>query len=83
MPRMTRTIISLPEEEKNWIDAYSKRHRVSSAEVIRRALREFREGRTARSLKSVLEETAGTWTTIKGDSRAHVDRLRKDWERRS
>jgi hypothetical protein len=83
MARMTRTILSLPEEEKRWLEAYGKRHKISSAEVIRRAIREFREGKPARSLKSVLEETAGTWTTIEGDSREHVDRLRRDWERRS
>ncbi len=83
MPKMTRTIISLPEEEKKWLESYGRRHRISSAEVIRRAIREFRAGKPARSLKAVLEETAGAWTSIRGDSRDHVEGLRKEWERRS
>jgi len=42
MARMTRTIISIPGDEKRWLDAYGKRHRISSAEAVRRAIREFR-----------------------------------------
>ncbi len=45
MARMTRTIISIPEDEKKWIDGFGKRHRVSSAEVVRLAVREFRRQR--------------------------------------
>ena len=42
MARMTRTIISIPGDEKKWLDGYGKRHRMSSAEVVRKAVREFR-----------------------------------------
>ena len=83
MARMTRTIISLPEEEKEWLESYGKRHRISSAEVVRRAIKEFRGKMPERSLRAVLKETAGTWTSIHGDSRDHVDSLRKEWDRRS
>lgn len=81
MPRMTRTIISLPEDDKRWLASYGRRHRISSAEVIRRAIGEFRRGEPAKKLATVLRETAGTWTSLKGDSREYVDSLRKDWER--
>ena len=81
MARMTRTIISLPEDEKKWLESYGKQHRISSAEVVRRAIREFRRKEPDRSLKAVLEETAGAWTSVRGDSRGHVDRLRREWER--
>ena len=83
MPRMTRTIISLSEEEKQWLVSYSRTNRVSSAEVIRRAIRDLRLKTLPRSLKTVLKETAGAWTSIKGDSRAYVEALRKEWERPS
>ncbi len=43
MARMTRTIISIPADEKKWLDGFGRRHRMSSAEVIRKAVREFRE----------------------------------------
>ena len=42
MARMTRTIVSLPEDEKKWLDAHGRRHGISSAEVVRRAIRELR-----------------------------------------
>jgi Arc/MetJ-type ribon-helix-helix transcriptional regulator len=78
---MTRTIISMPEDEKRWLDSYGKRHRVSSAEVIRRAIREFRLKKSEKDLAAVLRETAGAWASIKGDTRDHIDALRKEWER--
>jgi len=80
MARMTRTIISIPEDEKAWLDSYGRRHRISSAEVIRRAIREFRRKKSEKGLSAVLRETAGTWTSPKGDSRDLVDALRKEWE---
>ena len=83
MARMTRTIISIPEDEKKWLESYGRRNRISSAEVVRRAIREFRRKEPDRSLKAVLEETAGAWTSVRGDSRSYIDRLRREWERRS
>lgn len=82
MGRMTRTILSLPEEEKRWLEAYGKRHRISSAETIRRAIRAFRDKMPETGLREVLRQTAGTWTSVRGDSRDYVDKLRKDWDDR-
>jgi Ribbon-helix-helix protein, copG family len=83
MARMTRTIISISEDEKKWLEAHGRRRGVSSAEVVRRAIREYREKESQTSLPGVLRETAGTWTSIKGDTVEHVRRLRREWERKS
>ncbi len=80
---MTRTIISIPEDEKRWLESYGRRHRISSAEVVRRAIREYRQMKADKSLAGVLRETAGTWTSIKGDSRDYIDAMRKEWERQT
>ncbi len=80
---MTRTILSLPEDEKKWVESYGRRHRISNAEVIRRAIREFRLKKPGRGLAAVLRETAGSWTSVKGDSRSYADALRKEWGRKS
>lgn len=77
---MTRTILSIPQDEKAWVDRYSRRHRISSAEVVRRAIREFKRIKSEKGLAVVLRETAGTWTSPKGDSRNLVDSLRKQWD---
>lgn len=42
MTRMTRTIISIPADEKKWLASHGKRHKISSAEVVRKAVREYR-----------------------------------------
>ena len=80
MARMTRTIISIPEDEKAWLSSYSRRHRISIAEVVRRAIREFRRKKSEKGLTAVLRDTAGTWTSLQGDSRDHVAALRREWE---
>jgi len=41
MARMIRTIISLPAEEKEWLDAYGERHAISSAQVVRLAIKDL------------------------------------------
>jgi hypothetical protein len=81
MARMTRTIISIPEDEKKWLETYGKRQRISSAEVIRRAIREYRQLKAEKSLAGVLRETAGSCGSIEGDSWEHVDSKRAEWER--
>jgi len=81
MAAMTRTIVSIPEDEKKWLESQGRRLRISSAEIIRRAIREYRLKESKRSLAGVLRETAGTWTSVKGDTRDHVDALRREWER--
>ena len=83
MARMTRTIISILEEEKRWLESYGRQQRISSAEVIRRAIREYRQMKADKSFASVLRETAGTWTSVKGDSRDHVEALRREWKHRT
>jgi len=83
MAPMTRTIVSIPEDEKKWLESYGRRHRISSAEVVRRAIRDFRRRTSKNSLTGVIRETAGTWTSVKGDTRDHVKALRKEWERRT
>jgi hypothetical protein len=82
MARMTRTIISLPEDEKKWLENYGRRHRISSAEVIRRAIKAYRTRKSEKGLAGVLRNTAGAWTSVNGDSRDVVEAMRKEWERK-
>ena len=80
MTRMTRTIISIPVDEKKWLDSFGKRHRMSSAEVVRRAIKEYRQLKADRSLAGVLRETAGTRTSIEGDSQEYINTIRAEWD---
>ena len=80
---MIRTIITIPPEDKKWLENYSRRQRLSSAEIVRRAIKEYRRQVSRGGLKRVLQETAGKWKLIKGDSQDHIDALRAEWEDRS
>lgn len=43
MARMVRMIISIPAEQKKWLEAESRRRRISVSELIRIAIRGFQE----------------------------------------
>jgi hypothetical protein len=78
---MIRTIISISAEDKKWLDSYGRRHKLSSAELVRRAIKEYRGRAGRRDLQTVIRETAGSWRSVKGDSQKLVDGLRQEWER--
>jgi hypothetical protein len=80
MPDMTRTIITIEAEDKKWLENYSRRIHLSSAEVIRRAIKEYRRQVSKGDLKRVLEATSGKWKSIKGDSQDYVNDLRNEWD---
>ncbi len=80
---MPRTIISLSDEDKVWLDRRSRAERVPMTEIVRRAVREYRErydaGGSSR-LKELLRRTSGCWTH--GDGLRYQDAVRDEWERR-
>jgi len=78
---MVRTIVSLAEDEKEWLDSRSRQEGVPMAEVVRRAVRRLREETERRepSLTELLERTAGIWPGE--DGLAHQIRMRDEWER--
>ena len=78
---MIRMIVSMPAEEKKWLEEYGRRHRLSAAEVIRRALKLYRrQAARPRNLQDILGQTHGTWKSVTGDSQAYVDRIRGEWD---
>lgn len=76
---MVRTLISLEDDDKAWLDLKAAEEKVSRAELIRRAVRMYRKASEiqARSFRRVLAETSGIW---KGeDGLAYQLRLRDEW----
>ena len=77
---MRRTLISLDEEHKAWLDQQAALRRVPMTELVRQAVREFRireQRRTKPSLADVLKRTSGIWRA--GDGLAYQERVRKEW----
>ena len=80
---MPRTIISLSDEDKVWLDRRSRAERVPMTELVRRAVREYRERydteRPSR-LQELLGRTRDCWTH--GDGLRYQDAVRDEWETR-
>lgn len=77
---MVRTVISLDEKDKQWLDARAREEHVPMAEVVRQAVRRLREesAREARGLDEILQKTSGIWK--KGDGLAYQRRMRGEWK---
>lgn len=80
---MPRTVVSLPPEDKSWLDLRAKTEGVAMTELVRRAVREYRTRHARGELRRVddlLEQTRGCWK--QGDGLRYQDTLRDGWEER-
>jgi len=77
---MIRTIISLDPEDKLWLDRKAEEENVTMTELVRQAIRRYREEREVASppLERLLAETSGLWR--QEDGLDYQRRLRQDWE---
>jgi len=76
---MARTIISIDDADKLWLDARAKRLGRSMTDLVREAVKRFREAneRLEPSFDSLLEQTRGTWQ--QEDGLAYQKKLRGEW----
>jgi hypothetical protein len=76
---MVRTVISLDESDKAWLDRQSARRKVAMTELVREAVGLLRRAEETRSRSpgDVLERTRGIWR--RGDGLAWQNRMRDDW----
>jgi hypothetical protein len=75
---MVRTIISLDEDDKAWLDEQARREGVPMTELIRRAVRLLRAAPAGEiTTEELLEVTRGLWQH--GDGLDHQERLRDEW----
>ena len=80
VPSMIRTIISLEPEDKEWLDRTAKEEGVTMTQLIRQAVRRYRQERAAGSVsyEQLLGRTSGLW---KGeDGLAYQQRIRGEWD---
>jgi Arc/MetJ-type ribon-helix-helix transcriptional regulator len=78
---MVRTVVSLPENDKRWLDDEAAREGVSMTEIVRRAVSRLRaHGARADAFDDLLKTTAGIGTGE--DGVALQKRLRKEWDGR-
>ncbi len=76
---MTRTIISIPQELKVWLDDYSQSNNKPTAETIREAIRAYKKKIETESGVDLLSQTNGLWKAKNIDGLKYVESLRNEW----
>jgi len=77
---MVRTVVSLDERDKKWLDRKAREQGVAMTTLVRQAIRDLRMRRGGAinaepAFDEILRLTKGTWR--KGDAAAWVRRLRR------
>ena len=77
---MIRTIISLAPEDKHWLDRKAEEENVTMTEMVRRAIRLYRDQHESGepTLERLLAATSGIWK--EEDGLEYQRRLREEWE---
>ena len=75
-----RTIITISEEDKKWLECYSTLHKVSVAEAIRQGIRKLKEAELFENYQTLVNNTKGLWK--KGDGLAYQKKIRAEWNSR-
>jgi len=75
-----RTIITLPQEDKEWLEEYSKAHMLSVAQAICKGVRKLRETEGLQSYRALVEKTRGVWK--QGDGLRYQVKSRSEWDRK-
>jgi Mor family transcriptional regulator len=73
-----RIIISIPDDDKLWLEGYSKVHKISVAEAIRQGISQLKKEQRRQTYQQLVESTTGIWK--KGDGLAYQEKLRTEWE---
>ena len=76
---MVRTVISLTDEDKEWLDQRAQQIGVPMTELVRRAVTLLRAQvrETEPPIAEPLERTQNIWTA--GDGLRYQDRIRDEW----
>jgi len=73
----TRTIITISEQEKRWLAAYSGLHGVSLAASIRKAIACLKVAEGPAAYRKLVRDTGGIWK--RGDALRYQEEIRSEW----
>jgi len=79
---MLRTIVTLSQDLKIWLDRYSREKKQSTAETIREALTEYKKKKSEEKSQNIFLSTSGLWKERKLHSQDFAEKIRDDWETR-
>jgi hypothetical protein len=76
--RTKRIIVTIPDEDKLWLEGYSKVHKISVAEAIRQGIGHLKKTQRQKTYQSLVECTSGIWK--KADGLEYQRQIRSEWE---
>jgi hypothetical protein len=74
-----RIIITLSQDDKLWIESYSKAYKISVAEALRQGITILRHREGQEAYRRLVEATKGVWR--QGDGLAYQLAIRSGWEK--
>jgi hypothetical protein len=72
-----RTIITISDEDKLWLERYSRSCGISVAEAIRRGIARLKHGEGRSVYQTIVRQTRGIWH--KGDGLDYQKNVRSEW----
>ena len=73
-----RIIITIPDEDKLWLNGYAKERKISVAEVICQGIDLLKKGQRQNTYQKLVEITCGIWK--KGAGLAYQKEMRREWK---
>jgi hypothetical protein len=77
--KSTRTIITISEQEKRWLAAYSGIHGVSLAAAVRKAIACLKVAEGNAAYRKLVQDSGGIWR--RGDALQYQDEIRGEWDK--
>ena len=74
----SRTIITLPEDDRRWLLNYSRSRGISMAETVRQGIRGLKASEPQDIYLSLLKRTRGLWR--KGEALQYQREVRSEWD---
>ena len=72
-----RTIITISEDDKKWLESYSSLHHLSVAEAIRRGIKKLIDAEFLENYQTLVRNSKGLWN--KGEGLAYQKQIRSEW----
>jgi hypothetical protein len=76
--RTKRIIVTIPDEDKQWLEGYSQVYKISVAEAIRQGIGQLKKSYRHKTYQGLVEKTSGIWQ--KGDGLEYQQQLRSEWD---
>lgn len=73
-----RTIITIPDDYRVWLESYSKAYNVSISEAVRRGILILKETMEKNTYQTLIQDTKGIWK--KGDGLKYQKKIRAEWQ---